>query len=79
MQGRKKYQEKLFMSFQLSDHVPKDNFYHRLKDILSLDFSYKTTAGYYGSEGQKSIFSFQGMPSADLPGFARCPLLLYPV
>ena len=55
MQGRKKYQEKLFMSFQLSDHVPEDNFYRRLKDILSLDFLYKTTAGYYGSEGQKSI------------------------
>jgi transposase len=55
MQGKKKYQEKLFMSFQLSDHVPEDNFYRRLKDILSLDFLYKTTAGYYGSEGQKSI------------------------
>ena len=55
MQGRKKYQEKLFMSFQLSDHVPEDNFYLRLKDILSLDFLYKTSAGYYGSEGQKII------------------------
>lgn len=45
MQGRRMYQEKLFMSFQLSDHVPEDNFYRRLKDILSLDFLYKTTAG----------------------------------
>jgi hypothetical protein len=41
MQGRKKYQEKLFMSFQLSDYVPEDNFYRTLKDILSLDFYIK--------------------------------------
>lgn len=55
MQGRKNYQEKLFMSFQLSDHVPEDNFYRRLRDLLSLDFLYKSTAPYYGREGQKSI------------------------
>ena len=55
MQGKKDYQEKLFIRFQLSDYVPTDNFYRRLKRILDLTFVYDTTAKYYGTEGQKSI------------------------
>ena len=55
MQGRKQHQEKLFVSFQLSQRVPADNFYRRLKDSLDLRWLYKKTAKYYGSEGQKSI------------------------
>lgn len=55
MQGKKTYQEKLFVNFQLSDYVPADNFYRRLKEQLDLRFIYKLTADYYGSEGQKSI------------------------
>jgi transposase len=55
MQGRKAFEEKLFTNFQLSDRVPKDNFYRRLKDTVDLRFLYKTTSGYYGSEGQESI------------------------
>src|ERR1700709_1247549 len=55
MQGKKNYSEKLFTHFQLSDRVPTDNFYRRLKQELSLDWLVKDTAGYYGSEGQKSI------------------------
>jgi len=55
MQGKKRYQEKLFVSFQLSDHVPKDNFYRRLNDLLDLKFLYKQTSAYYGKEGQKSL------------------------
>ncbi|WP_062055463.1 IS1182 family transposase [Aquimarina longa] len=55
MQGIKIYQEKLFNSFRLSDHVPEANFYRRLKDILQLEFLYKETACYYGKSGQKSI------------------------
>ena len=55
MQGKKHYQEKLFVSFQLSDHVPEDNFYRRLKEVLDFSFLYKATAKYYGREGQKSI------------------------
>ena len=38
MQGKKDYQEKLFAHFQLSERVPKDNFYRRLKDVLDLEF-----------------------------------------
>src|SRR5215203_3873195 len=55
MQGKKQYVEKLFTSFQLSAHVPQDNFYRRLKNLLDLQWLYKGTKEYYGSEGQKSI------------------------
>jgi len=55
MLGRKTYQEKLFVSFQLSDRIPNDNFYRRLKEVLDLGFLYKAVKPYYGSEGQKSI------------------------
>ena len=55
MQGEKDYQEKLFAQFQLSDRVPKHNFYRRLKAVLDLDFLYPLTKKYYGDSGQKSI------------------------
>ena len=55
MQGKKDYQEKLYMNFQLSDRIPKGNFYRRLKEALDLNFLYKLTKRYYGAEGQKSI------------------------
>ena len=54
-QGKKDYQEKMFNSFQLSEFVPKHNFYMRLKKELELDFLYARTKGYYGDSGQKSI------------------------
>jgi transposase len=57
MQGKKKYQEKLFHSFQLSNHVPDCNFYKRLKEALHLEFLYSETKIYYGDRGQKSIDS----------------------
>jgi len=55
MQGKKGYQEKMFTSFQLSEHVPKNNFYRRLKEVLDLHFLYGHTKDYYGESGQKSI------------------------
>jgi transposase len=55
MQGRKQYAEKLFTTFQLSNHVPEDNFYRRLKEGLDLQWLYKSTKKYYGREGQASI------------------------
>jgi transposase len=55
MQGRKDYTEKLFMSFQLSDRVPKENFYRRLREALDLSFLYKDTKELYGSTGNPSI------------------------
>nr|WP_321452592.1 transposase [uncultured Carboxylicivirga sp.] len=55
MQGNKEYQEKLFVSFQLSQVVPEHNFYRRLKSVLNLDFLLKDTEAYYGNCGQKSI------------------------
>jgi transposase len=55
MQGKKDHQEKLFIQFQLSNYVPADNFYRRLKKLLNLDFLYQSTLKHYGKEGQKSI------------------------
>jgi transposase len=55
MQGKKKFTEKLFTHFQLSDRVPADNFYRRLKEVLNLQWLYKATKKYYGTEGQQSI------------------------
>ena len=55
MQGRKAFEEKLFTNFLLSDRVPLDNFYRKLKDAIDLRFLYKITSPYYGTEGQESI------------------------
>ncbi|SDN15616.1 hypothetical protein SAMN04488514_1413, partial [Kriegella aquimaris] len=55
MQGKKDYQEKLFAQFQLSERIPKNNFYRRLKGAIDLGFLYPLTKGYYGGSGQKSI------------------------
>lgn len=55
MQGKKDYSEKLFSNFQLSERVPKENFYRLLKETLDLSFLRKATTCYYGTEGQKSI------------------------
>jgi transposase len=55
MIGKKTYQEKLFVSFQLSNRIPRDNFYRRLKEVLDLNFLYREVKAYYGNEGQKSI------------------------
>ena len=55
MQGKKTHQERLFIQFHLSDYVPADNYYRRLKNMLNLDFLYQATFKKYGKEGQKSI------------------------
>ena len=49
------YEEKLFLSFRLSERVPENNIYRRLKETLDLSFLRKRTACYYGQEGQSSI------------------------
>ena len=55
MQGTKQYQEKFFVNFRLSERIPPDNFYKRLKETLDLDYLRPLTAKHYGKEGQKSI------------------------
>ncbi len=55
MLGKKNFQEKLFLSFSLSNRVPENNFYRRLKKILDLQFVRDMARPYYGTEGQKSI------------------------
>lgn len=55
MQGKKHYQPKLFNSLQLSERIPENNFYRRLKQAIDFGFVYKSTMPYYGKCGQKSI------------------------
>jgi transposase len=55
MQGRKEREEKLFVFYRLSDHVPENNLYRRLDELLNFEFLYKATAHYYGVTGSKSI------------------------
>jgi hypothetical protein len=55
MQGRKAFNEKMFYQVRLSDLEPEHHFYRRLDAVLQLGFLYKSTANYYGSEGQQSI------------------------
>jgi transposase len=55
MQGKKQFQDKRIPSFRLSERVPKDNFYRRLKDVLDLKWLYEATEKYYGTEGHQSI------------------------
>lgn len=55
MQGKKIYTEKLFANFQLSERVPVNNFYRRLKEVLDLDFVYPATKALYGDTGNPSI------------------------
>ena len=55
MQGIKEYREKFFVNFRLSERVPRDNFYRRLKERLDLSYLRRLTKKYYGTEGQKSI------------------------
>jgi transposase len=47
--------KELFTNFQLSEFVPEENLYRRLKGILQLDYLYVRTKPYYGNCGQKSI------------------------
>ena len=55
MQGRKFFQDRKQIDFCLSDAIPKDNLYYRLKEVLKLSFLSEHTKGYYGNCGQKSI------------------------
>ena len=55
MRGKKTFTEKLFCNFQLSERVPQENIYRKLKEVLDLSLLYKTTKHYYGTEGQQSI------------------------
>ena len=55
MQGKKSFTPQLFVSVNLLDLVPADNFYRKLLTELDLHFIYKATQKYYGKEGQESI------------------------
>ena len=55
MQGRKDIQPKMMYQVSINDLVASHNFYRILDKSIDLQFLYKATAPYYGSEGQESI------------------------
>jgi transposase len=55
MQGKKQLNPKMMYQLHLDDLVPKENFYRQLDSGLDLNFLYKETSAYYGTEGQDSI------------------------
>jgi transposase len=55
MQGIKTITPKMMYQVHLDDLVPLDNFYRRLNSEFDLNFLYKATEKYYGTEGQESI------------------------
>jgi transposase len=55
MQGQKQLQPKLLYTITLEQLVPADNFYRRLNKAIDMQWLYKSTRQYYGSEGQESI------------------------
>ena len=55
MQGKKQLQARLFYQVSLHDLVPQDNYYRHLSQVLDLQWIYRATAKFYGSEGNESI------------------------
>lgn len=55
MQGKKEFTPKLFHTFQLSERVPKNSYYHQLLVLLDLGWLYKATRHLYGKTGNPSI------------------------
>lgn len=55
MQGKKQLQPKMLYTITLEQLVPQDNFYRRLNKAINLQWLYKNTNQYNGSEGQESI------------------------
>ncbi len=55
MQGKKRYEEKLFTSIQLSKRIPSNNYYRKLKRNLDFSFIYDRTKSLYGKSGKESV------------------------
>ena len=55
MQGKKEFTPKMMYQLHLDEMVPKDNFYRKVDAALDLNFLYKETKEFYGTEGQESI------------------------
>lgn len=55
MQGKKKYEEKLFTTIQLSRRIPSNNYYRKLKRNIDFNFIYKITESIYGKKGKESL------------------------
>ena len=68
MQGNKNFTPRMFVNFNLANHIPEDNFYRVLKSILDLRFIKKKT---------QFLYSKTGRPSIDPVVFFKCMLIGY--
>jgi hypothetical protein len=50
MQGKKNFSPQLFVSVNVLDLIPEDDFYRKLLTELDLHFIYKATQKYYRKE-----------------------------
>ncbi|WP_223654457.1 transposase [Hymenobacter psoromatis] len=55
MQGHKPFTGKVVLRFRLLEHVPKQNLYRRLAELLDWDFLYEQTQSLYSHTGQPSL------------------------
>lgn len=55
MVGKKIFEAKTHISFNLEERVPTNNLYRKLKHVLDWDFLYEAVAPYYGTCGHESI------------------------
>jgi hypothetical protein len=52
MVGKRKQFKKSCTSLMVETYVPKNNFYHRIKQVLNLDFLYQAVAPYLSIPAQ---------------------------
>ena len=57
MQGQKDFHDKVSTQFRLSERVPKQNFYRRLRGVSDWEFLRQQTRPVYSHTGQPSLDS----------------------
>ena len=55
MQGKKKYEGKIYYNINLDSMVPDDHLLKRLDKLVSFDFVRDSTKSYYSHTGKPSI------------------------
>ncbi len=81
MQGKKDYQERLFDIFQLSERIPQNDFYRKLKGAIDLHFLYPLTKGYYGESTVEPVFGtltqFMGLRKINTIGLGQANKVMH--
>ncbi|EMR00620.1 hypothetical protein ADICEAN_04263 [Cesiribacter andamanensis AMV16] len=64
MQGRHQFQDRKVLEFCLSEHIPENNLYKRLKQVLELDYLYQVTKPYMALAGRRASILLSSSSSA---------------